>query len=108
MRFEREFGPGITFFLIPVLPAFRKLSIAEEVKTLEMLRNDAFANIRQNAQSLTDVRNQYQYMHGNSAGNLHYLLDLDIPANFFVTATRGAVNVGSTCTRLNFRERKCL
>jgi hypothetical protein len=70
MRFEYEFGPGITLLLIPVLPAFRQLSMAEEAKTINMLRNGDFANINQNAQSLTCVRYQYQRIYGKSAGDL--------------------------------------
>jgi hypothetical protein len=81
MRFEHEFGPGITLLLIPVLPAFRQLSMAEEAKAIDMLRNGDFANIKQNAQSLTRLRYQYQHIYGISAGDLSCSIGLNVPAN---------------------------
>ncbi|CAG8897863.1 unnamed protein product [Penicillium nalgiovense] len=64
MRFEREFGHGITLLLLPVLSAFRSLSIGEEARTMEMLRSSDSAYVAHLAQSLARLRLNYQCIHG--------------------------------------------
>ncbi|KZN94040.1 hypothetical protein EN45_042280 [Penicillium chrysogenum] len=64
MRFEREFGHGITLLLLPVLSAFRSLSQAEEARTMEMLRDGNSAYVAHLAQSLARLRLNYQCIHG--------------------------------------------
>ncbi|CAG8075207.1 unnamed protein product [Penicillium salamii] len=64
MRFEREFGHGITLLLFPVLSAFRSLSIGEEARTMEMLRSSDSAYVAHLAQSLARLRLNYQCIHG--------------------------------------------
>lgn len=70
MRFEREFGHGITLLLLPVLSAFRSLFIGEEARTMEMLRSSDFAYVTRQAQLLTCLRVNYQHIHGLYPGKL--------------------------------------
>ncbi|CAP79530.1 hypothetical protein PCH_Pc23g00360 [Penicillium rubens Wisconsin 54-1255] len=70
MRFEREFGHGITLLLLPVLSAFRSLSQAEEARTMEMLRDGNSAYVAHLAQSLARLRLNYQCIHGIYPGKL--------------------------------------
>lgn len=64
MRFEALFGTGITLLFIPVLPAFRRLSLAEEARTVELLQGNEFTNVRMWAQFLAQLRLDYQFNHG--------------------------------------------
>ncbi|OQD78767.1 hypothetical protein PENANT_c083G04973 [Penicillium antarcticum] len=64
IRFEYELGPGITLLFIPVLPAFRCLTLAEEARTVVMLRDGDFAQIMYQAQALACLRFNYQCIHG--------------------------------------------
>ncbi|CAG7927814.1 unnamed protein product [Penicillium olsonii] len=64
VRFEREFGPGITLLWLPVLPALCSLSLSEEARTMEMLRDADFACVAHRAQRLTRLRLNYQCIHG--------------------------------------------
>ncbi|CAI7613019.1 unnamed protein product [Penicillium viridicatum] len=64
MRFEREFGHGITLLLLPVLPALRSLTQAEEARTMEMLRDGNSAYVAHLGQLLARLRFNYQYIHG--------------------------------------------
>lgn len=64
VRFEREFGPGNTLLWLPVLPALRCLSLSEEARTMEMLRDGDFACVAHRAQRLTRLRLNYQCIHG--------------------------------------------
>ncbi|KAJ6069155.1 hypothetical protein N7499_011042 [Penicillium canescens] len=43
-RFESEFGGGIALLLVLVLPTFRRLSLREEAKAMQLLRA-SYANI---------------------------------------------------------------
>lgn len=70
IRFEYELGPGITLLFIPVLPAFRCLTLAEGARTMEMLRDGDFANIMYQAQALACLRFNYQFIHGIYPGKL--------------------------------------
>ncbi|CAG8134221.1 unnamed protein product [Penicillium salamii] len=80
VRFEREFGHGITLLWLPVLPALRGLSLSEEVRTMEMLRGGDFAYVTHWARRLTRLRLNYQCIHGIYPGKLHgqsgYILQL--------------------------------
>ncbi|CAG8061057.1 unnamed protein product, partial [Penicillium salamii] len=71
VRFEREFGPGITLLWLPVLPALCSLSLCEEARTMEMLRDGNFACVAHRAQRLTRLRFNYQCIHGIYPGKLH-------------------------------------
>ncbi|CAG8210208.1 unnamed protein product [Penicillium nalgiovense] len=71
MRFEREFGHGITLIWLPVLPALRCLSLAEEARTIEMLGSSDFAYVAHRAQLLARLRFNYQCIHGIYLGKLH-------------------------------------
>lgn len=64
LRFECELGYGITLLFIPVLPAFRRLPLVEEARTMEILRDGAFENVRHQAQKLARLRVQYQRIYG--------------------------------------------
>ncbi|KAJ5927156.1 hypothetical protein N7516_008929 [Penicillium verrucosum] len=50
-RFEIEFSEGIALLFAPVLPTFRRLSLIEEAKAIQLLRG-SFADIPVNAQRL--------------------------------------------------------
>jgi hypothetical protein len=71
MRFEREFGHGITLLWLPILPVLRCLSLSEEARTMEMLRDGDFAYVTHRAQLLTRLRLNYQCIHGIYPGTLH-------------------------------------
>lgn len=58
-RFEIEFGEGIAILLAPVLPSFRRLSLIEEAKTMQLLRA-SHVNILVNAQRLLHFKTKYQ------------------------------------------------
>ncbi|CAG7948650.1 unnamed protein product [Penicillium salamii] len=64
VRFEREFGHGITLLWLPVLPSLCSLSLSEEARTMEMLRDGDFACVAHRAQRLTSLRLNYQCIHG--------------------------------------------
>lgn len=69
-RFESEVGYGITLFLIPVLPSFRSLSLAEEARVIEILRGGGFPNITNQAQALAFLRFDYQCAYGLYPGKI--------------------------------------
>ena len=71
VRFEREFGHGITLLWLPVLPALCSLSLSEEARTMEMLRGGDFACVAHRAQRLTRLRLSYQCIHRIYPGKLH-------------------------------------
>jgi hypothetical protein len=73
MRFESELGSGSTLLLIPVLPAVRRLSLAEEVRTVEMTRASAFTNIEYQAQTLSRLRIKYLDMDETYPSELIFL-----------------------------------
>ncbi|KAJ5491947.1 hypothetical protein N7453_010044 [Penicillium expansum] len=58
-RFEIEFGEGIALLFAPVLPTFRRLSLIEEAKAMQLLRG-SHANILVNAQRLLPLKSKYQ------------------------------------------------
>jgi hypothetical protein len=62
-RFESQFGPGITLLLIPVLPTFRVLTLAEEARAIQMLQ-EGFASIREWAKVLGNLRYDLQCGYG--------------------------------------------
>jgi hypothetical protein len=62
-RLENEFGTGFSLLLVPVLPTFRRLSLDEEHKLVQLLRTTDYANIILHAQSLTLLRSSYQGLH---------------------------------------------
>lgn len=64
MRFESALGRGITLLLIPVLPAVRRLSLAEEARTVEMIRGSGFTGIKHQARALSRLRLKYQCIYG--------------------------------------------
>ncbi|KAJ5904748.1 uncharacterized protein N7473_001664 [Penicillium subrubescens] len=66
MRFESTLGSGFSLLLIPVLPAVRRLSLAEEARTVEMIRGSDFTRIKHQAQALSRLRRKYQCIHGKS------------------------------------------
>ena len=63
-RFESRFGYGITLLFIPVLPAFRRLSLAEEARAMEILGCGGFPNITHQSQGLAFLRFDYQCAYG--------------------------------------------
>jgi hypothetical protein len=71
MRFEREFGHGITLLWLPVLPALRRLSLSEETRIMGMLRDGDFAYVAHRAQLLARLRLNNQCIHGVYPGKLH-------------------------------------
>jgi hypothetical protein len=73
MRFESTLGSGITLLLIPVLPAVCRLSLAEEARTMEMIRGSDFTNIKHQAQTLSRLRLKYQCMDGTYPGKLIFI-----------------------------------
>lgn len=60
-RLESELGPGIALLFIPVLPSIRRLSLSEEVRTIQLLRSDHL-NILYEARMLYNLRTKYQQM----------------------------------------------
>lgn len=70
IRFENEFGPGITLLFIPVLHAFRCLTLNEEARTVEMLRNIHYGHVTDQVQNLACLRIWYQNIHGIDPGKI--------------------------------------
>ncbi|OQE64549.1 hypothetical protein PENNAL_c0225G01684 [Penicillium nalgiovense] len=58
-RFEVEFGEGIALLFAPVLPTFRRLSLPEEAKAMQLLRA-SHANILVDARRLRLFKSKYQ------------------------------------------------
>ena len=58
-RFETKFGAGIALLMAPVLPDFRRLSLDEEGKTIELLKTHRVEFCHQ-AQRLSRLRIKYQ------------------------------------------------
>lgn len=58
-RFEIEFGEGITLLFAPILPTFRRLSLTEEAKAMQLLRA-SYANILVDARRLRLFKSNYQ------------------------------------------------
>ncbi|KAJ5473992.1 hypothetical protein N7475_003558 [Penicillium sp. IBT 31633x] len=58
-RFEVEFGEGIALLFAPVLPTFRRLSLTEEAKAIQLLRA-SYANILVDARRLRLFKSKYQ------------------------------------------------
>jgi hypothetical protein len=58
-RFEIEFGEGIALLFAPVLPTFRRLSLIEEAKAMQLLRA-SHTNILIDAQRLLYFKSKYQ------------------------------------------------
>ncbi|CAG8887468.1 unnamed protein product [Penicillium egyptiacum] len=58
-RFEIEFGEGIALLFTPVLPTFRRLSLTEEAKAIQLLKA-SHANILIDAQRLLHFKSKYQ------------------------------------------------
>lgn len=75
-RFETEFGVGFSLLLIPVLPAFRRLSLDEERRVVQLLRAADPANIIPSAKSLALLRSTYQSLHTSVSPNINKVLHL--------------------------------
>ncbi|CAG8084110.1 unnamed protein product [Penicillium nalgiovense] len=58
-RFEIEFGEGIALLFAPVLPTFRRLSLIEEAKAMQLLRA-SYTNILIDTQRLLYLKSRYQ------------------------------------------------
>lgn len=58
-RFENEFGEGITLLLAPVVPTFRRLSLREEARAIQLLKA-SHAEILSYAQRLRTSKSKYQ------------------------------------------------
>ena len=58
-RFEIEFGEGIALLLAPVLPTFRRLSLREEARAIQLLRA-SHTEILSHAQGLLTSKSKYQ------------------------------------------------
>ncbi|CAG8057755.1 unnamed protein product [Penicillium nalgiovense] len=58
-RFEVEFGEGIALLFAPVLPTFRRLSLDQEAKAMQLLRA-SYANILVDAGRLRLFKSRYQ------------------------------------------------
>lgn len=58
-RFEHEFGEGIALLLAVVLPSFRRLSLREEAKAIQLLRV-SHTNILFHMQRLASSKHKYQ------------------------------------------------
>ena len=58
-RLEAEFGTGIALVLAPVMPIFRRLSLAEEAKFIPLLGSD-YPNILCEARRLQNLKMKYQ------------------------------------------------
>ncbi|KAF3399900.1 hypothetical protein F1880_008383 [Penicillium rolfsii] len=84
MRFESQFGSGITLLLIPVLPAFRSLSLAEEARAIELLQGNDFTSVRQWAYALANLRVDYQYDYGIYPSKLICAISLARLANILL------------------------
>lgn len=69
-RFESEFGYGITLLFIPVLPAFRCLSLTEEARVIEILLGGGFSNVMHQVQTLACLRFDYQCAYGLHPGKI--------------------------------------
>lgn len=62
-RLEAEFGTGIALVLVPVMPTFRRLSLAEEAKFIQHLVSD-YPSIICEAQRLPNLKTKYQRLVG--------------------------------------------
>ena len=58
-RLEAKFGTGIALVLVPVMPTFRRLSLAEEAKFIQHLVSD-YPSIICEAQRLPNLKTKYQ------------------------------------------------
>ncbi|CAG7923603.1 unnamed protein product [Penicillium olsonii] len=58
-RFEIEFGEGIALLLTPVLPTFRRLSLGEEARAMQLLKA-SHTEILSHAERLLASKSKYQ------------------------------------------------
>lgn len=58
-RLEAKFSTGIALVLAPVLPTFRRLSLAEEAKFIQLLGSD-YPSMIYEAQRLRTLKIKYQ------------------------------------------------
>ncbi|KAJ5330559.1 hypothetical protein N7476_000342 [Penicillium atrosanguineum] len=58
-RLETKFGAGIVLLMVPVMPSFRRLSLGEEAKVVQLLEAD-YSSILLKARMLSNLRMKYQ------------------------------------------------
>ncbi|KAJ6126420.1 hypothetical protein N7523_002032 [Penicillium sp. IBT 18751x] len=63
-RFEIKFGAGIALLMVPVMPGFRRLSLSEEAKVVQLLETD-YSSILLKAQMLSNLKMSYQTLVSN-------------------------------------------
>lgn len=62
-RFERQLGTGISLLLVAVLPTFRRLSLKEETRTIQLLRTTTHTHLIHVAQIVSPLYSQYLDLH---------------------------------------------
>jgi hypothetical protein len=63
-RFETKFGAGLALLMVPVMPIFRRLSLGEEAKVVQLLETD-YSSILLKAQMLSNLKLSYQTLVSN-------------------------------------------